>query len=130
MVTPASVAAVFNRLLRTAQQRAPGLRVTLRVGRAAEFPKARDFAYCILKNRKIAIVVAPKLSRQSRARIEGLLAHEFGHAAFFHHGIPRHAEREADRAALALFGLVIRYDDADVQTTGHGRTPRPSYLPQ
>ncbi len=103
--------------------------VTLRVGRASEFPARRNYAYCHLKaSGAIEIVVAPKICRASQARIDGLLAHEFGHAAHFVAGRERHSERAADSAAEQLFGVRIAYDGDDVQTTGRGTRPRPAHL--
>jgi len=104
------------------------LGVTLRTGRSSEFPKSRDFAYCKLENGKLSIVVAPKMHRASLARIDGLLAHEFGHALLLSAGQYDHTERAADAAAEAAFDLQIAYDRGDVQTTGPGVRPRPAYL--
>jgi integrase len=103
--------------------------VTLRIGRAVEFPRKRDYAYCHLRDDgRIAIVVAPKIRRASIARIDGLLTHEFGHAAHFAAGRIEHSERAADAAAERLFGVRISYDRDDVQTTDLGLRPRPARL--
>ena len=120
--------AIFRRLLTQARRRVPALAVTLHTGGAREFPAARDFAYCKLDGKQITVVVAPRMARQARSRIEGVLRHELAHAVFFALGEPRHSEREADQLAAALFGGLIRYDRDDVQTTGVGRHPRPAHL--
>ena len=103
--------------------------IALRTGRSAEFPKRRNYAYCRLDpDGSITIVVAPKIHHAPRPRVDGLLAHEFGHAALFIAGRLHHSEREADAAAEALFGVRIGYDADEVQTTAGGVRPRPAHL--
>lgn len=100
---------------------------TLRVGRAEEFPAARNFAYCEVKSPP-RIVVAPKLEHEPQATIRAVLAHEGGHAVLLARGNRTHSERKADAAAEVLFNVPISYDERDVQTTGRGTRPRPARL--
>lgn len=72
--------------------------------------------------------INPELMYCGRQRIEGVLMHELGHVALLHRGQRRHTERDADDMARRLFGKTIRYDEEDVQTTGHGVSPRPRHL--
>ena len=72
------------------------------------------------------VVVAAKLEHESDARIEGVLMHELGHAAY---GGSRHTERDADKMAEHIFERTIFYDHGDVQNTRYGTTPRPDWLP-
>jgi predicted SprT family Zn-dependent metalloprotease len=92
-----------------------------------EFPHARNFAYC---SDDLVIVVAPKMVKSADHRIEGVLAHELGHAINFYLGNLRHSERDADDMAERIFGTTIFYDRDTVQSTEHGVSPRPSFLPQ
>ena len=121
---------IFQTLLREVRRGVPGLKVALKVGRAEEFPAARDHAYCSMRGRKIEIVVAPKLLRASAQRQAGVLAHELGHALLFYAGLPQHRERDADEAAQHAVGKRVRYDSEDVQTFGRGKRVRPGYLPR
>jgi hypothetical protein len=126
------VASAFAKTLQDARRSAPGLRVGLKVGRASEFPGARDFAYCS-SGPPIQITVAPKLEAQSEDRILGLLRHEFGHALMFHFAELKHNEREADRLAAHVFRAPVFYDAATVQTTSRSRAKykiRPGFLPR
>jgi len=102
------------------------------LGDAEEFPAARNMAYTTRDKRgDILVVVAPKLVVCGDVcRIEGVLRHEFGHAALWHLDRPKHSERDADAVAEDLFGSPIFYDDEDVQTTAGGTRPRPSHLPR
>jgi hypothetical protein len=89
----------------------------------------RSFAYCQEEaDGSFSICVAPKLAHQSRHRIEGLFAHELGHAVLMHMGEHEHTERDADNAAEQVFGFRIFYDEDDVQSTRYGVRPRPEYL--
>lgn len=65
-------------------------------------------------------------SREDRQR--GVLAHELAHVSLLQHGDEEHSERACDEHAKRLFGITIRYDSDDVQTTGAGLSPRPAYL--
>lgn len=87
----------------------------------------RQFAWCD-STPPLSITLAPRLGRQPRARIEGVIWHELGHALLFSRGILTHSEREADAAAEAAFGVQIGYDHEDVQTTRGGVRPRPAHL--
>jgi hypothetical protein len=87
-------------------------------------------AYCMTRKDcpDMLIVVAPKMAMAALDNIEGVLAHEFGHAILFHCGHWNHTEREADQAAEALFGAPIRYDRNLIQSTTRGVCPRPAHL--
>lgn len=130
MTTPSlqRVQARFAVLKRRSKVALPPIAVV--EGSAGDFPRPRDFAYCSVARggQPITITVAPRLGSQSIARIDGVLAHEIGHALAFKADVLKHAETDAD--ALADWGLGVRigYDDADVQTTDPG-VPRPAYLP-
>jgi hypothetical protein len=112
--------------------------VRLRVGKASDFPAARNMAWCeLLSEGRLRIVVAPKLARQSWHIRAGVLMHEFGHAAFMAQGNLNHSEHDADRMAAKLFGCPIRYTTGlDVQTVAakyQGRSTRarrPRHLPR
>jgi len=88
---------------------------------------ARNFAYC---TDGLIIVVAPKMTKSAEHRIEGVLCHELGHAMLFHLGHLHHSERDADEVAEQVFGTPIFYDRDTVQSTMHGVSPRPDFLPQ
>lgn len=109
---------------------APKFRARLKEGKAAEFPERRNMAYCMMRKDtpELLIVVAPKMNNAPLDNIEGVLAHEFGHAVLFHSGQLDHTEREADQAAEALFGAKIHYDRNLIQSTIRGVTPRPAHL--
>lgn len=108
----------------------PFFEVTLSVGKASEFPKPRNMAYTYHDDvtGDMLMVVAPKLLRGRRERIEGVLRHEFGHALLFFWGQGSHGERDADHVAENIFGAPIYYDDETVQTLRVGTRPRPAYL--
>ena len=102
--------------------------VRFRYGRASEFPRKRNYAYCVDDPSGPVIVLAPKGKRASEERVLGVLAHEWGHALAFLAGMPEHSERDADTLAEQVFGVQIAYDNDDVQTVGAGTRPRPSRL--
>lgn len=108
--------------------------VRLQLGDPADFPKARNMAFAEDGTRKarpfVRVTIAPKLLHQPEAVIRGVLSHELGHALAFVAGDPQHSERVADELAETAFGRQIRYNTADVQTLGAGRTPRPAHLPR
>jgi len=101
---------------------------------AADFPNARDFAYCHVEPDwagKRLIGVAPKLEVQKAERVVALLMHEIAHAALMQMGVPDHSEREADQMAEALWDVPLYYDSEYVQTLREGGIrPRPSHLPR
>lgn len=109
--------------------RRAGVSVRHRVGRTAEFPEARDFAYCTdAEGAPPIIVTAPKLERQRIERIVGILAHECGHAALLQDH-PDHREADADRVGSQIMGVPVRYDREAVETSGPG-VRRPRWLPR
>jgi len=74
------------------------------------------------------VFVRPRMALQPQQRIDAILMHELGHAWLIQHGHAEHDERECDAFAEEAFGVVINYDDEDVQTLGPGQHPRPHYL--
>lgn len=110
-----------------AAARVPALFVSLRVGDPAQFPKPRDYAFCVPLGGRQEIVVSPKIFSASRDRQEGLIQHELGHAMLMALGRP-HTERQCDAFAEETFGSRIYYDVDDVQTTAGGARPRPPHL--
>jgi predicted metal-dependent peptidase len=106
--------------------------VNLSVGKAKDFPAPRNMAYTTRdRHGDILIVVAPKLAVcEDVDRVEGVLRHEFGHAALWYLDKDRHSERDADAMCENLFGDRIYYDAEDVQTLAGGNHPRPSHLPK
>ncbi len=116
------------------------------VGKPNQFPMPRNMAFCGYGSgndgRRIGIVVAPKLLRGDRDRVQAILRHELAHAIEFHVGeeelrsmaaqdgyrLPRGAERRADRVAEIIWGDPIYYDDILVQTLARGIRPRPEHL--
>jgi len=121
------VFAAWRRLLREVRAADPDFDAVLSTNEDAGEPCCRQFAYCEPTS-PARISVAPKLEQQSADRIEAVLRHELGHAVLFFAGAAHHTEREADAAALRLWGDPIRYDDDDVQTLGRGQEPRPAHL--
>lgn len=105
--------------------------VDLRMGDPEEFPARRNMAYTVKDRRgDTCIVVAPKLVLcEDISRVEGVLCHEFGHAALWHMGEDGHSERDADTMGERLFDAPIYYDEEDVQTLLPGSRPRPAHLP-
>lgn len=125
---PSRVHVIFDRLAKQARSTVGSkFRPRLYVGNSAEFPEARNFAYC---TDGLIIVVAPKMVKSAPHRIEGVLAHELGHALLFYFGRFDHSERDADDMAERVFGKAILYDRDTVQSTEHGVCPRPAFLPQ
>lgn len=86
-------------------------------------PAARDLAWY----EDGVVTVLRKALRGPKGRLEGLLAHELGHAADPDTSKP-YAERRADAMAKAALGVPVRYDVGDVQNLHHGVTPRPARL--
>lgn len=128
---PYPVSDIFHRLYNRASEVAgPYFEVCLSTGEASEFPLERNMAYCHRddKTGELDIVVAPKLLDGDKARIEGVLRHEFGHALLFYFGHRDHSERDADGVAEQVFGRPIYYDHDTVQTLRAGLRPRPAYL--
>lgn len=133
---------LLDSLLRQARQTTPAaanLHARLHMGRSAQFPAPRDHAFCELMPPEpgratwCRITVAPRMLTAPRARQEGVLRHEIGHALLFLHDVDpaTHTELACDEAARLLFGEPIYYDREDVQTTDPtGTTPRPSHLPR
>ena len=131
MTRQSDLQALFRRERGTVRQHAPDLDVTLKIGKASEFPKPRDYAYCASDGDRAVITVAPKMLRAARHRQTALLRHELAHAYLMAQGLP-HSERECDEVAERLFDAPIYYDADLVQTTRkdaakHRR--RPAHLP-
>lgn len=123
---------LFDQRRKQAAKVNPGLRVTLTIGDAEGFPKARDYAYSAWDGRISEIVFAPKVLSAKMARVDALMRHELAHAILQNAGL-EHTEAECDAVAEKVFGDPIYYDADDVQTLdAHApgaRRPRPAYLP-
>lgn len=104
---------------------ATGIPVTLRLGRAADFPAARDMAF----SEGTSITVAPRFLKEPATTQGAVLAHELAHCVLLQQDI-EHSERDADTLGEVIGGRPIAYDARDVQTWGAGQRPRPSYLPR
>jgi len=98
----------------------------------------RQFGYCADEN-PIRIAFAPKTEKLPQAYVDGLMAHEFGHAIEFRYGVPhledlwgklpKSIERRADRIAWHVFGVPIQYGKGDIQCIGcGGKATRPRRL--
>ena len=119
---------VFVRFSILSRAKYPTLQVVCFLDREAD-SGPRGFAFCEeCDDGSYEIHVAPKLMHSSVHRMEGLIAHEYGHAILLHIGVDDHTERDADRMAEQTFGVKISYDAEDVQTTAYGVRPRPAYL--
>jgi len=102
----------------------------------------RQFGYCREPDGKGAykIAFASKTERLAQSNIDGLMAHEFGHAIDFRYGrraleeifgrhLPAGIERRADAIGSEVFGERIRYDKRLVQCVHcHGSVTRPRRL--
>jgi len=126
-----------NKLLPAARRYAPDLAVRVDIGPGTEFPEERDYAYCEDCADYIRIVVAPDFGDLTYSQIQGVLRHELAHAVELElgdelgqiwHSLPRGAERRADAIARRIWDDPIRYDIQDIQTIGHGKSLRPTYL--
>jgi hypothetical protein len=99
----------------------------------------RQFGYCA-DEKPIVIAFAPKTESLPKKYIDGLMAHEFGHAIEFRYGrrhleklwsvkLPESIERRADKIAEHTFGRPIEYGDLDIQCIGcGGKKTRPRRL--
>lgn len=98
----------------------------------------RQFGYCA-DEKPIVIAFAPKAEELPKAYIDGLMAHEFGHAIEFRYGrkhleklwgrLPESIERRADKIAEYTFGRPIEYGSLDIQCIGcGGKKVRPRRL--
>jgi len=136
------VTAVFDRLFDAVEQAFPDLgEISLHHDEAAARGGARQFAFCKKgSNDELVIAFALRAEALPEANLEGLLAHEFGHAVDFRYTpselearlgpLPKTPEARADAIAQHLLGGPVRYDDYDVQTSGPGVEPRPKHLAQ
>jgi len=102
------------------------------------FGSERQFGYC-MDGKPIRIAFASKTEKLPQQNIDGLVAHEWGHALDFRYGddldktlgcrLPSGAERRADVIAREVFGKTIKYDAKDVQCVRcRGQAPRPRRL--
>jgi hypothetical protein len=129
-VTPAQAERAFARLRAAVAARYPAAQdVTLRLHKRhfLRSPKARDLAWYDPTDRTVNLLHSAL--RGPAGRVEGLIAHELGHAA---DPVPEanYAERRADAMAKKALGVPVRYDKDDVQNLRQGRTPRPARLPE
>lgn len=103
----------------------------------------RQFGYCRRAERAArpyVIAFASKTERLAKSNIDGLMAHEFGHALDFRYGrrhlegvfgrhLPDGVERRADTIATIVFGERVKYDKDLVQCVRcHGVATRPRRL--
>jgi len=108
-----------------AHRRAP-LVIARRACTVGDHCERRDLAYAV-EGPRARVVLLERALALPDANVVGLLLHELGHL-FDPTPARAGAERRADRVARAATGLVVRYDQRDIQTTGRGRAPRPGYL--
>lgn len=98
----------------------------------------RQFGYCA-DEKPIRIAFAAKTEALPQKYIDGLMAHEFGHALDFRYGrkrlerlwgkLPDSVERRADAIAGHAFGRRIEYGQNDIQCIGcGGKQTRPKKL--
>ena len=135
--------AAHRKCMRQAQAALPDLDPVAFAMRADAGDGGRHYAYCQQHpDGSTSIAFSPNSFPLPDAHIDGLMAHEFGHAIDFQFsaaeiarrlggGIPRERERRADEIASRVFGHAIEYDPA----IGHvqcincgGVTPRPRGL--
>jgi hypothetical protein len=93
----------------------------------------RHYAMTTATRSSATIYVAPEMAKLPKAQLDGVLMHEFGHAAVEMtggHGSGSYdaKENKADRMAERLFGVKISYTSKGVETTGRGTRPRPAGL--
>ena len=122
---------LFEKRLRELLLAQPALEITMKIGKASEFPKRRDYAYSAWNGERAQIVFAPKISRASTNRQDALIRHELSHALLQSAEL-NHNERECDAVAERIFGDRIYYDSENVQTLNeqNSRRPRPTHLPR
>lgn len=101
------------------------LRLVLRKRHFLRRPAPRDLAWYETSDGTVNLM--EKALAGPSGRVEGLLAHELGHALDADASRP-YAERRADALAKRVLGVPIRYDKDDVQNLKHGATPRPARL--
>lgn len=98
----------------------------------------RQFGYC-MDQKPIIIAFASKTEMLPKKYIDGLMAHEFGHAIEFRFGrkaleekwgpLPDSIERRADKIASLTFGVPIEYGKLDIQCIAcGGKKVRPKRL--
>lgn len=94
----------------------------------------RQFGYCTV-DPPFCIAFAAKIEQMPDEYIDGLMAHEFGHAIDHRYGrkalearfgkrLPDSVERRADKIAEYVFGRPIEYGQLDVQCVECGGKPR------
>lgn len=101
------------------------LRLVLRKRHFLRHPAPRDLAWYETDDGTVNLMEAALAG--PAGRVEGLLAHELGHALDEDATRP-YAERRADALAKRVLGVPVRYDDGDVQNLHRGVTPRPARL--
>lgn len=119
---------IFNRLRAQFAAKRPALgklRLVLRKRHFLRHPKPRDLAWYDERDGTVSLMEAALAGPSGR--VEGLLAHELGHALDADATRP-YAERRADTLAKRVLGVPVRYDDGDVQNLSRGVTPRPARL--
>ena len=130
-MTRAEAASVFaTELERFAAKypRAKGCRLVIRAKHFLPHPEPRDLAWYDPAAHAVTLTLAA-LDR-SVGSILGIVRHELGHAADPRVDVDRDCEARADRIALAVTGMPIRYTADGVQHATVGASPRPKWLPQ
>ena len=129
-MTPAQAHKLFLRLREQFAAQDPRLHnLVLRLRRKHFLarPKPRDLAWYETSDGTVNLML--RALDGPSGRVEGLLAHELGHALDLDPSQP-YAERRADTLAKRVLGTPVRYDQDDVQNLLRGVSPRPSRLPE
>lgn len=109
------------------------VRIYFEFGSSSHFESSRGFATMRTDGVEFVLNLSTKLIDQCEDRVTAVLCHEIGHVVDFSNNavwedLPLTPERRADAIAQKLFGIVIGYDNDDVQTLTSGETPRPERL--
>lgn len=129
-MTPAQAHKLFLQLRSCFATHRPDLkrlRLVLRRRHFLAHPKPRDLAWYETSDGTVNLMV--QALHGPSGRVEGLLAHELGHALDLDPS-QLYAERRADKLAKQVLGVPVRYDQDDVQNLLRGVSPRPSRLPE
>jgi hypothetical protein len=122
-------------------------RIPFSYGDYPHFRTKRGFGvtFCYEDPKRCEIMVAKKIDDLPHRNREAILLHELGHV--IDHLVPkkkldaiaeeegvllaRLPEQRADDIVELVWGRLVRYDDADIQTLSeNGRYPRPAHLPR
>ncbi len=125
--------AAFTRIQKKAIKALPQLTAVGLVLEPGLHKTPRAYAKTKCLKTKATIYVAPEIAKLPKTQLDGVLMHEFGHAALemtTGHGAGSYdaKERRADKMAEKLFGTKICYTAKGIETTGKGTRPRPAGL--